>query len=137
MTSYSKTPVRMSCGHYQFFRSRDPQPSPGDYMYCMQCRKQTHCPYPMPLDVDGKPRKGEWRWLCTTKTCHGGPSKNHGQNAAGALHAASRHIRSHPYHFIHVIKPDGVISDRFGRDPCDAGLFPLPEKDQASEPLPF
>ena len=128
-------PVRMSCGHYQHFRAQDSKPSPGDYMFCMQCQEQTHCPYPLDLDVDGRPQKGEWRWYCIAKACRGGPSRKYGTDAPGAIHAASKHIRNHPHHFVHVIRPDGVILHRFGQDPYDAGLFP--GKQQVREPLPF
>lgn len=127
-----KTPVKMSCGHWQYFSVASSIPIPGDYMFCMQCMRETHCPYPLDLDVDNKPVTDEWRWICVSKNCR--MSRRHGQSKQDAIHAASKHVRNSPHHDIHVIRPDGVIELRLGRDANELSLFAKP---QTREPIPF
>ena len=129
----AKTPVRMSCGHWQYFSVANSIPAPGDYMFCMQCMQETHRPYPPDLDFEGNPIPGEWRWRCLSKNCRMG--RKCGTSQQMAVHQASKHVQQRPQHDIHVIRPNGVIELRLGRDQNALPLFSL--NGQVRHSVPF
>lgn len=113
-------PVTAACGHVFLFRPSH-TPESGSEFYCRKCNGNTHVPFPLELDIDLKPVRGEWRWKCQSNGgCNSGRRK-HGQSYENALYAATRHSRKYPTHHVWLISPEGVVAKRWGGDAYDAG----------------
>lgn len=108
-------PVTLACGHIMRVRPSH-IPKPGVLMWCGRCRANTHMPFPLKLDVDGKPVLGDWSWKCLRgSNCNGG-QHGHGSSETNARYAAGRHSRKYPTHEIWLISPRGIVVDRWGPD---------------------
>lgn len=88
----------LRCGHTMHY---DPEPMPGDEVYCRRCTKWT----------DVAVSEQEWLWRC--KVCH--TTKKFGADRSTALGSARRHQRKyhhvvmlkHGYDTVEVIGPEG------------------------------
>lgn len=111
----------MACGHWMRYEAYVAGPEEGDFLYCAQCMRPTYYPYQMKRDVDLKPVLGEYRWKCVNSHCP--VTRKFGQDKAGAIHDASKHVQRYPTHYLHVIAPNGFIVARFGYEPTTEDLF--------------
>lgn len=108
-------PVTLACGHIMYVRPSH-VPQPGVLLWCGRCKSDTHLPFPMRKDVDGKPVPGDWYWKCLRgSNCNGG-QHGHGSSMTNAQYAAARHSRKYPTHEIWLISPRGIVTDRWGPD---------------------
>lgn len=113
-------PVALACNHTVKLRPVH-IPEPGKMIFCVRCDGYSHMPFPLELDVDGKPLLDEWRWKCvSTGGCNSG-RRRYGQSRENALYAASQHSQRHPQHEVWLIDPRGRVADRWGGSLDDAG----------------
>lgn len=88
----------LQCGHTAYY---DPEPSPGDEVYCRKCRGYTRV----------RIAEREYSWHCPT--CH--ITRRHGADMDGARHSGRRHQRKchhvvllrKGYDTVEIIGPEG------------------------------
>jgi hypothetical protein len=121
--------IRLACGH-PWRITRGTLPLQGELLVCGECKETTHRLYDVMRDSTGEPHD-VWRWRCTTEKCR--RARRVGMSHSLAVIEASAHARSRPTHDVHVIDPQGLVTDRFGSDQ----LAYLPDLGEQSGPIPF